>query len=155
VAHYWLVLGEEVGVGISIISIVVACAGLVVSAVASAGQLPAGRQDAPSSLLVFVRDTAGRPIAGARIDENDGTSSFHSTQLGVTDSTGQLLVRPISPGCHRIVTRHLGYTPAIWSRVVRSGADDTLFVVLPPLGREAVRVPPADPPTLAAEAQRC
>jgi hypothetical protein len=96
----------------------VACIGL--RANGAAGQV--------TSLLIWVHDTAGHPIAKAQVDVLN-MDQGQQAPTAVTDSLGQL-VCSVWPGLYRVSARYKGYNPSIAPHVVPVAAADTLRFVL-------------------------
>jgi hypothetical protein len=83
-----------------------------------------------SGIFVAVRDSAGHPLSGTKVDLFAMPPMAPVTVSGTTDSLGDARFTNLTPGPYRVTFRRLGFTPALWDRQVRPGAIDTISVVL-------------------------
>ena len=76
---------------------------------------------ASGTIVVTVVDSAGRPLAGARVYADDGDPVTAST-------SGRAVLRGVGAGTRTVGARSIGFTPA--ERPVDAAPDDTLQVEL-------------------------
>jgi hypothetical protein len=100
----------------------------VLRANGAVGQVVPAGSGAVTSLLIWVHDTAGHPMAKAQIGilnvDDDRTLA-----PVVTDSLGQLICST-EPGRYRFSVRVPGYRVAVTNNVMLAGPADTLRFVL-------------------------
>jgi hypothetical protein len=99
---------------------------ILLAVLALLSAVPAGAQGRPARLDVAVADSVGRPIAGTRIVVSG------SPAPGVTDSTGNAIVQPISPGSRLVSIRHPGFREERALLDFGAGATIAIRVVLTP-----------------------
>lgn len=92
------------------------------------GQSGTARDNRPASLLIVVRDSASKPLIGARIEEI--TEASYGLSSGVTDSSGRVLRKSLTAGCHGFVVRHRDFVGHIAYRRLQPGEKDTLTITM-------------------------
>lgn len=103
----------------------------VAAAPAAAAQAPTAADSAARyvTLVGVVRDTSGRPLAGAEVRAG-------ATQLTVSDADGSFLLTGVEPDTVQLLVRRIGYRPADVVLAANAGLRVELLVRMVPAAVE-------------------